>query len=230
LHPVAENNVKPTADWISLTVETATMRTIPVTVDATRQIISDQGQLQSLIDNQLMFELGYSEAWNIVYGNGTSPELDGILNDADVQSLLWSNGQSGDTKIDTLRRAMTLVTLARYPADGIAVNPTDWEDIELAKGSDEHYLWISVTQGGQQVFFRLPVAVTEAVDSGTAIVGAWKLGATLYDREQGNIRISDQHSDYFKRNMISVLAEERLALAVNRPEAFVEVTFDSAPA
>lgn len=231
-YPTAEGGTKPTGGWKSLTVESATMRTIATSVDASRQIISDQNQLQSLIDNQLAFEAGFSEHFQILYGDGTSPNLNGILNDPDHQTYNWSDGQTGDTKIDALRRAMTLVTLARYPADGIAINPTDWEDIELAKGSDGHYLWISVPNGagaGNETFFRLPVSVTEAVVPGTSVVGAWKLGATLFDREQANVRISEDYNDYFKKNMVAVLGEERVALGVNRPEAFVEVTFDNAP-
>jgi HK97 family phage major capsid protein len=64
---------------------------------------------------------------------------------------------------------------------------------------------------------------------GTALVGAFGTGAQLYDREQATIRISEQHADFFVRNAIVVLAEERLALAVKRPESFVSVTFDAQP-
>ena len=63
---------------------------------------------------------------------------------------------------------------------------------------------------------------------GTALVGAFGTGAQLYDREAANIRISENHEDFFTRNAIVVLAEERLALAVKRPESFVKVTFDAA--
>jgi HK97 family phage major capsid protein len=64
---------------------------------------------------------------------------------------------------------------------------------------------------------------------GKALVGAFGTGAQLYDREQASIRISEQHADFFVRNAIVVLAEQRLALAVKRPEAFVSVDFDAAP-
>ena len=46
---------------------------------------------------------------------------------------------------------------------------------------------------------------------------------------EGNIRVAEQHSDFFIRNAVAILAEERLALAVKRPESFVEVEFDAAP-
>jgi HK97 family phage major capsid protein len=83
--------------------------------------------------------------------------------------------------------------------------------------------------GGEPRVWRMPVVDTPAIEQGTALVGAFGTGAQLYDREQASIRISEQHSDFFVRNAIVVLAEQRLALAVKRPEAFVAVDFDHAP-
>jgi HK97 family phage major capsid protein len=78
--------------------------------------------------------------------------------------------------------------------------------------------------------WRLPIVSTPAITEGKVLLGSFGVGATLYDRMEGNIRVSEQHSDFFVRNAVAVLAEERIALAVKRPESFVEVTLDSAPA
>ena len=83
--------------------------------------------------------------------------------------------------------------------------------------------------GGEPRVWRLPVIETPAMPEGMCVVGAFGTGAQLYDREGPSIRISEQHSDFFIRNAIVVLAEQRLALAIKRPEAFVKVTFNSAP-
>ena len=83
--------------------------------------------------------------------------------------------------------------------------------------------------GGEPRVWRIPVVETPAIAEGTALVGAFGTGAQLYDREQANIRVSEQHSDFFVRNAIVILAEQRLALAVKRPEAFTKITFDAAP-
>jgi HK97 family phage major capsid protein len=83
--------------------------------------------------------------------------------------------------------------------------------------------------GGEPKVWRMPVVDTPAITEGTALVGAFGTGAQLYDREDASIRISEQHSDFFVRNAIVILAEQRLALAVKRPEAFVKVDFDEQP-
>jgi HK97 family phage major capsid protein len=59
-------------------------------------------------------------------------------------------------------------------------------------------------------------------------VGAFGLGAQLWDREQANIRVSEHHADYFARNMLAILAEERLAITTYRPESFVKGVFTAA--
>jgi HK97 family phage major capsid protein len=110
------------------------------------------------------------------------------------------------------------------------MHPNDWEDIELTKDSNGQYLVaVSVAMGGEPKLWRIPIVETPAIPEGTALVGAFGTGAQLYDREQASIRISEQHADFFVRNAIVVLAEQRLALAVKRPEAFVKVSFDAEP-
>ena len=129
-----------------------------------------------------------------------------------------------------IRRAATLSFLAYYEPTGVVLHPNDWEDIELSKDEQGQYLVaVSVALGGQPRLWRMPVVDTPAIAEGTALIGAFGTGAQLYDREQASIRISEQHADFFVRNAIVILAEQRLALAVKRPEAFVKVTFDAAP-
>ena len=120
--------------------------------------------------------------------------------------------------------------LAYYEPSGVVLHPNDWEDIELTKNTQGTYLFsVSMQVGGEARIWRMPVIDTPAMPEGTALVGAFGTGAQLYDREQASIRISEQHADFFVRNAIVVLAEERLALAVKRPESFVKIDFDHAP-
>lgn len=234
-----QGGLKPTGEFTDFSLETEPVKTIATSVDVARQALDDVGQLRAFIDNQLTFEMGYTEEWNLLYGDGTAGELHGLLTDPDRQTYKWSDGQVQtpeasvsvpDTKIDALRRAITNVTMARYPADGVVIHPRDWEDFELMKGSDAHYIWLQLPNGnGGSSFFRYPVVVTDAINQGTALTGSFALGTALWDREQANVRASDQHGDNFKRNLVSLLAEERIAQTIFRPEAFVEVIFDAQP-
>ena len=215
--------------------EQAPVRTIAHWEAAHRNVLADEPQLRSIIDNELLYGLRLTEDNQILSGSGTGEDLAGILNNGSIQTYTWSSGYFGstaqaDTKADAVRRAATLAYLAYYEPTGIIVHPSDWEDMELQKNSQGTYLLaVSVAGGAESRIWRIPVIDTPAITAGTALIGAFGTGAQLYDREAASIRISEQHSDFFVRNAVVVLAEERLALAVKRPESFVKVTFDQAP-
>lgn len=235
--PVAERNgaafgIKPQSAF-QFVGEQAPVRTLAHWEAAHRNVLADEPQLRSIIDNELMYGLRLLEDSQILNGDGTGENLLGVLNTPGIQEYAWSDGATSpvaDTKADALRRAATLSFLAYYEPTGIVLHPNDWEDIELTKDANGQYLIaVSVAMGGEPKVWRMPIVDTPAIAEGTALVGAFGTGAQLYDREQASIRISEQHSDFFVRNAIVILAEQRLALAVKRPEAFVVVDFDMAP-
>lgn len=236
--PVAERDgaafgIKPQSAF-QFVGEQSPVRTLAHWEAAHRNVLADEPQLRSIIDNELMYGLRLLEDSQILNGDGTGENLLGVLNTPGIQEYAWSDGVSTpvpDTKADALRRAATLSFLAYYEPTGIVLHPNDWEDIELTKDLQGQYLIaVSVAMGGEPKVWRMPIVETPAIAEGTALVGAFGTGAQLYDREQASIRISEQHSDFFVRNAIVILAEQRLALAVKRPEAFVTVDFDGAPA
>lgn len=131
-------------------------------------------------------------------------------------------GGATATPIDALRWAMLQTQLARVPASGHVLHFTDWAKIEMAKDTLGRYI-IGNPQGTTApTLWALPVVPTEApAFLGKFLTGAFQNGAQLFDREDANVVISTENADDFERNMISVRCEERAALAVYRPEAFV---------
>lgn len=212
----------------------ATVRTIAHWEAAHRNVLADEPQLRGIVDNELLYGLRLVEDAQIIAGDGQGENLQGILNTPGIQQYSWSSDAVSpvpDTKADAIRRAATLSFLAYYEPTGVVVHPNDWEDIELTKNTHGDYLLaVSIALGGEQRVWRMPVVDSPAIEEGTALLGSFGIGAQVYDREQANIRVAEQHSDFFIRNAVVVLAEERLALAVKRPESFVEINFDNAPA
>lgn len=241
--PVAERNVgnsgfgvKPQSGLTFQGVNTS-VRTIAHWEAAHRTVLRNEPQLQGLIENELLYGLRLVEDDQILNGTGTGQDLPGIRNQAGIQHYAWSEGataaqnQKADNRADAIRRAMTLSLLAYYEPTGVVMNDLDWEHIELLKDANGQYLLaVSIALGGEQRVWRVPVITTPAMEEGYALVGSFGIGSTLYDAEEANIRIADQHSTFFVENAIVVLAEEALALATKRPESFVEVEFDNAPA
>lgn len=208
----------------------APVRTIAHYEVAHRNILDDEPQLRSVIDTELLYGLRLAEDDQLLNGDGAGENLLGILRTPGIQrypgSPLPTPDPRGlnDTYLDAIRRAATRVWLANYEATGVVVHPFDWERMELTKDANGNYVAaVNVQVGAEKRLWQLPVTSSPAMAEGTALVGAFGLGAKVYDRQQGNIRVSDQHADYFIRNAVVVLAEERVALVVPRPESFVMI-------
>jgi HK97 family phage major capsid protein len=234
--PVAERNAGNTAfaakpqSGLAFDSDVAPVRTIAHWEAAHRSALADEPQLQSIIEGELLYGLRLQEDYQILQGAGTGEDLLGILNTPGIQALTQNTSPSiaSDNEADAIRRAITKVALSYYEATGVVVHPNNWEAIELTKsqGDEKLYLFVqSISDGGPPRVWRLPVVSTQAIPENTGLVGAFGVGSQLYDREDGNIRVAEQHSDFFVRNAVVILAEERLALATKRPEAFCEVTF-----
>jgi HK97 family phage major capsid protein len=192
----------------------APVRTIAHFEVAHRNVLDDEPTLRGIIDSELLYGLRLVEDDQILNGDGTGSNLTGIRNTSGIQTLNWSAGVVGDSRIDAVRRGITKALLAYYEPTGVIVHPNDMEDIELTKDDENrHIMVMSVSLGAEARLWRLPMVSSPAITEGKALVGSFGIGATLYDRMEGTIR----------------MAEERIALAVKRPESFVEVSFDNAP-
>jgi HK97 family phage major capsid protein len=218
--PVAENAAKPESN-ITFTNATANVRTIATWIRASKQVLDDAPQLQSYIDNRLIDMLAIVEDNQLLNGDGTGQNLQGL----NTAATAYNRTTVGDSAIDVLRRARTQVWLAGFAADGIVLHPGDWEDIELAKGTDDRYLWVNVNDGGVPRLWRMPVVETTAQAEGTFLAGAFRLAAQVFDRQDATVEVFEQDADNVTTNRVTIRAEERLALAIYRPTAFVKGTF-----
>jgi HK97 family phage major capsid protein len=209
---------------LTFTILSANVRTIAHWIPATRQVLEDMGELMSYIDFRLMYGLKEKEETEILFGDNLGDHLNGLCTQAAAYNTAYN--VASDTKIDKLRHAIKQARLSNYPVDGIVVNPADWEAIELVKteegGANKGmYILGGPGQVAARTLWSIPVVETNNMTAGRFLVGAFGMGAKLFDRQQAVIDVSTEHSDYFIKNMVAVRAEERVALAVYRTTAFV---------
>ena len=213
---------------ITYSQETYVVQTMAHHVIASRQILADVPRLQAEIDNRLMYGLDLLSDSQLLLGDGTGNNLKGLLVDSAVPDLGASAAETGTIWVDFIRKAVTTLQLANYSATAVVVSPADWEILETSKGTDGHYIWATVPQGGEARMWRIPVVVSNGMPEGTFLMGDFAMGATIYDRQQKTVYTADQHADLFIQNGIAILAEERLAFAIERPNAFVKGTLTAA--
>lgn len=229
---VAEGGTKPET-LLAYALRTAAAKKIAHWIPASDEVLNDEAQLQAQIEDQLLLGVAFAEEQALLYGSGSGANLQGLMTHARVQTYAWSSGPTTpvpDTKIDAFRRAMTLAQVREYVPTGGVLNPIDFADFELAKGSDGHYIWLNVQTGVGLRAFQLPLVVTNAILAGDGLVGAFATAAQIWDRQDATIQIADQHDDYWIKNLLAIRAEERLIFPIYRPDAFVAIDFDSEPA
>uniref|UniRef100_UPI0035CA16E2 phage major capsid protein n=1 Tax=uncultured Sphingomonas sp. TaxID=158754 RepID=UPI0035CA16E2 len=222
---VAEGTLKPQSD-LQFTLKNAPVRKIAHWFLASAEILADAPGLKSIIDARLSYGLAFVEDVQLLKGDGTGQNLLGVVPQATPYAVpAGLTGFATPTMIDKLRIGQLQVALALYPADGQVLHPIDWAIIEMQKDAQGRYL-IGNPQGTlSPTLWGLPVVTSMAQTAGRFTMGAWKAAAQLFDREQSGVLVSTEDGDNFRRNMVTILAEERLAVTVYRPEAFVDGAF-----
>lgn len=221
--PVAEGARKPESN-ITYALTDASVKKLAHFIKASSEILEDFPALQSQIDGRLTYGLDLVEENQLLKGSGAGNNLNGIYTQASAFVAPTGANVPSPTRIDTLRLMLLQVELAEYAADGIVMNPTDWANIELLKDTQGRYI-IGNPQGTlAPTLWSRPVVATQAMTVDTALVGAFKLGAQIFDRSDAGIVVSTENEDDFVNNLVTILIERRLALAVYRPEAFVKNT------
>lgn len=198
--------------------QTVNVATLAHFIKVSRQVFDDAPQLSSQINGRLMYGLQLVEEQQILNGDGQNGNLKGIIPQATAFADKATLAKY--SIIDQLRLAILQVALAEYPAEAHVLNPIDWAKIELLKDDNGRYIIGDPQEGTAPTLWRLPVVETQSMGVGKFLTGAFGMAAQLFDRQESAVYLGFENDD-FTRNMLTVLAEQRLALAVYRPEAFI---------
>lgn len=225
---VAESAAKAESD-IAFSLETTPARVIAHWIKASTQVLSDAPQLASIIDNEMRYGLALVEEAQILNDDGTGQNLDGLVTNAtafsDAAGILAEIGNA--TYIDVIGAAILQSALADFPPTGIVVHWADWWRMVLTKNSEGNYILGAPNAMAMPQLWGLPVIPTKAMTQGDFLVGDFPSAATLYDRWLPSVETGYVNDD-FTKNMVTILAEERLALAVKRGEALITGDFVTA--
>lgn len=221
-HSETSGAVKPQSE-LKFDLATATVVTIAHWVSAHRNILDDVPALQSYIDGRLRYGLGYVEDNALLNGAGGS-DINGIYTQATASTANLAV-VTAPTKLDVIRAAMLQASLANIPPTGIVLNPTDWFGIETTKDTAGAYIIGNPQDGTNPRLWGLPVVETPAMTVDKFLVGAFRYGAQIFDRMDARVEISTEDDVNFRSNLVTILAEERLALAVYNTLAFVKGDF-----
>lgn len=173
--------------------------------------------------------LALVEENQILSGDGIGENLGGILPAAGT-ALVWSAQPAGTTKLDLIRKGITAARVLYFAPTAVILNPGDLESLDLTKATDDQYIFsVGGPTGTGPSVWRLPVIESTVIPLGTALIGDFGIGAWIMDWQRVRIEVSNSHDDTFIRGMLTIRAIEHVGLAIRFANAFVELTFDSAP-
>ena len=208
---------KPEGAW-AFAVTTAVVKTIAEWVPVTKRALADVAQLEGLINDELSADIAEAEEAQILNGDGQGENFTGITATSGIQTQAWSTDL-----FTTVRKGVTKArTVGRVNPTALVLNPADAERIDLAQDGNDRYYYGGPQALGQRTIWGVPVVESESQTEGTGLLGDFSK-AVVWDREQTTVTMTDSHSDFFIRNLVAVLAEERLAFGVTRPTAFVSL-------
>lgn len=216
---VAEAGLYPEAA-LGLEEKSSPVRKIAVWLPMTDEQLEDVAYAASYVNSRLPFMVRQRLNTQILAGNGTAPNLRGVLNTVGIQT----QAAGTDPVPDAIHKAIVKVqTVAQSMPNAVAMNPLDWQDVRLLRTTEGLYIWGSPSEAGTARIWGLPVAIAQGLTENTAIVGDWSQ-SELAVRRGMDVQVTNSHADFFINGKQAVRADMRAALVFYRPAAFCTVT------
>jgi len=208
---------------LALEVVSTSVKTIAHWIPITKRAASDAAQVRTLVDNFLRYGLNEELEDQILNGSGAGENFTGILNTAGI-STVGSAGTDIDAIVDAIK---TVRVTGRRKPTALVIHPNDWYSAGFltAKDTAGNYLVGDPRASVEQLntLWGLQVVVSEAMTENTALVGDFRQ-SVLWEREGVSLMVSDQHADFFTRNLLAILAEMRAAFGTLDPQSYCTVT------
>ena len=235
---VAEGGSKPQST-LGLTTTDEPVKKIATTLKLSDEMLEDAAQVRSYVDGRLSLFVNIEEERQLVVGAGTN-EIVGIKPSGNTRGInIYAGGTAAGNKAVQLFKALNGQRgSALIEPDFIVCNPSDYQDLRLLTDTAGQFFGGGPFQGqygnagqvaasGQvtgatDYIWQKPVIVTTAVGAGTALIGTTS-AAQVWRKGGLTVEATNSNEDDFLRNLVTIRAEKRLALAVYRPSAFTEV-------
>lgn len=214
---------KPESD-LTFTKANVAIETIPHFIKVSNQLIQDAPAVRSYIDVRLLDGLAQREDAQLLNGNGTSPNISGLT---DAGNFTAFTADSGASLVESINKAKyQLWAIGRQP-DVAIVNPADWGAQEIVKGSDGHYLYGLPGMNAGVNPFGVRIVLSNNMAAGNFLVASMRTSAIIYNR-QGAVVEMGYVNDDFTKNLVTIRAEKRMALGVDRASGILYGAFTAA--
>jgi HK97 family phage major capsid protein len=206
---------------LALTQRQLPVQKVATFIPVTDEQLEDVEGIKDYVDGRLTLFLKLRLDGQVLLGNGTPPNIKGITQTAGIQT----QAKGADPAPDAVYKAMTNVRVTgRANPGAMAMHPTDWMNIRLLRTADGIYLWGSPADPGPDRIWGMPVAITDVLTQGTALVGDYATHSMLAYKRGIDVQITNAHASFFINGLQAIRADVRCVMVVFRPTAFCTIT------
>ena len=220
---------------VAFTENTENIRKFGVSIPVTEELLADVATVNGYLDSRLRTMLQLRLDSQLLNGDGSAPNIRGILNKSGINTFDYSSFSGNLKRIGQVYQAITEIRKDAFiEPDAILMHPSDWYDVVTEVNA-------VTTSGALQPLFvgngmfngaptasmwGVPVVPTTAISAGTALVGVFGggLAAHIISREGMEVAMSDSHDDFFTKDKVMMKANMRLGFAIYRATAFCSIT------
>lgn len=214
---VSEGSAKPESNY-SGTIETGTIKTLAHWTKMTEQMIADNGNIVTFINDDMQYQLNKVIDAQIVNGSG-SGQLKGLSASDNYTDYITGAGiDTGDTVIDLILKVKTKMEAANIRNISLLLNPVDWCKVLCSKNVNKDYLIPGIVDIPQQRIWGVPVILSGSVTSGKFHMGNFYEGGKIFERQGVTVEMA-RSGDDFEKNLMTLRVERRMDFAVVQPKA-----------
>jgi len=198
----------------------------------TRKTLDDIPAMRSFLQARLLEKYLCAEDDQLLNGNGTSPELDGLITNAEAYAGFRT------IQVEKIIDACAQIEGNDHSANGILLSPKQYYALLMTKSTTSEYTLpkgdVVNVVNGQIYIAGVPVYKSTAMNTvnpaqDSFLVGDWAKGAQLFVRENPVVRFFEEDGTNVRENKITVRIEGRVALPIYYTNAFVTGSLNSNP-
>ena len=210
---------------LDLTEHSLTVRKFAVFLPITDEQLEDVTYVREYVNRRLTLMLNQRVESQCLTGDGTAPNILGVLNWNVGQSSVNTQAIGTDTAPDAIHKAITKVRFTGRAEPTLCVlHPNDWQAIALLRDGEDRYLFGGPANPAPARIWGLPVVQTTYETENTGLVGDWAGYSEFVMRRGVNFQVSSGYSDYFAKGKQAIRADFRAVLVIYRGYAFCTVT------
>jgi HK97 family phage major capsid protein len=210
------------------TVNTFELKAMPVSTVAhwlriSRQLAMDAPALAAYVNSRMVYGVNRRVETQLGAGDGIAPNISGILDTGNFTAHGYAAAALGTLKkVNLVTKIIGDLWAVGAVPDAILVNPADWANIVVdITDSAVNAVRVDWVDGVGPVLNGIPVVQSNGITADNIAVGAFRQAGTIYNREGVVVEMSDSDDDNFTKNMITIRAERRLALTIERPSYII---------